>query len=56
MTRLFQTRFYQHCPDCRQRMKRVVTEGTDIYNVELGYECPSLIANMMVPLEAGDRQ
>ena len=39
MTKLSTTRFYTHCPDCRQRMRRVVTAGHDIYCLELGYEC-----------------
>jgi hypothetical protein len=40
MTRLFEAKFYRHCPDCRQRMRRVITQGHDIYSVQLGYECP----------------
>jgi hypothetical protein len=40
MTRLFSAKFYRHCPDCRQRMRRVVTVGDDIYRIELWYECP----------------
>lgn len=33
-------KFYVHCPDCRQRMRRVVMEGDDIYSLEIGYSCP----------------
>lgn len=39
MTKLSMTKFYMHCPDCRQRMRRVVAVGHDIYCLELGYEC-----------------
>ena len=40
MPKLLLAKFYKHCPDCRQRMQRVVTAGHDIYSAELGYECP----------------
>ncbi len=36
-------RFYRHCPDCGQRMKRtgqVGSEEPSCYNLCLDYECP----------------
>lgn len=39
MPKLLWAKFYLHCPDCRQRMRRVVVAGHDAYSAELGYEC-----------------
>jgi hypothetical protein len=36
----FAARFYRHCSQCGQRMKRVKLYGHDIYSAAVHYECP----------------